>query len=79
MNLAEEERSFIISVTGPDGIRLIGNSEVKVGSAENLQVPMQARVPKASQAESVQIVFEVVSKDYPDLQRKKKAVFLYPN
>ncbi|MDR2209014.1 MAG: cytochrome c oxidase accessory protein CcoG, partial [Azoarcus sp.] len=36
MNLAEEERSFIISVTGPDGIRLIGNSEVKVGSAENL-------------------------------------------
>jgi cytochrome c oxidase accessory protein FixG len=82
MNLAEEKRSFVISVTGPDGILLVGDSQVTVEPAGNLEVLMQARLPKpkeGSQAGSEQIYFEVVSPDNPDLHRRKKAVFLYPN
>jgi cytochrome c oxidase accessory protein FixG len=81
MNLAEVERSFVISVTGPDGIRMVGNNQVTVGPAENRQVIVQAQLPRpqrGSQVKSVQIGFEVVSTDDPSLQRRGKAVFLYP-
>jgi cytochrome c oxidase accessory protein FixG len=82
MNLAEEKRSFVISVTGPDGILLVGDNQVTVDPAGNLEVLLQARLPKpkeGSQSRSDQIYFEVVSTNDPNLQRRKKAVFLYPN
>jgi cytochrome c oxidase accessory protein FixG len=82
MNMAEKERTFVISVTGPDGIRLVGNSQVTVGPVENMQVVVQAQLPKpqgSGQPRSIQIDFGVVSTEDPSLQRRGKAVFLYPN
>ncbi|MDR2926557.1 MAG: cytochrome c oxidase accessory protein CcoG [Azoarcus sp.] len=80
MNMAEERRTFLISVAGLDGIRMVGESEVTIEPTENRQLLIQARVPKASvQQVSNEIYFEVVSKDAPGLQRKGKAVFLLPN
>jgi cytochrome c oxidase accessory protein FixG len=82
MNLSEERRTFAVSVDGPDGIRLIGDSQVTVEPAENLVVLMQVQLPRpkvGSKLGSDQIYFEVVSTDAPSMQRRKKAIFLYPN
>jgi cytochrome c oxidase accessory protein FixG len=82
MNLAEEKRTFVIAVAGPDGILLVGDNQVTIDSAGNREVFVQARLPRPqgdSKVESEQIYFEIVSTDDSSLQRRKKAAFLYPN
>ena len=79
MNMAEVKRTFIISVGGLDGIHLVGKDRVTIESAGNLEIILQARLPKGvGQSGSNQIYFEVVSEDDPSLRRRSKAAFLYP-
>jgi len=81
MNMAEVKRTFVISVTGLEGIRLLGDDRVTIESAGNLEATMQVRLPKEASLSgtSRQIYFEVVSEDDSNLKRQAKAVFLYPN
>ena len=86
MNMTETKRTFVVSVDGLEGIRLADNkqitsdNQVTAESAENLEVNIEVKAPRGSgQPGSNRIYFEVVSRDDPNVKRREKAVFLYPN
>ncbi len=86
MNMTEANRTFVVNVDGLEGIhlgenkRITSNNEVTAGPAENLEVLIEVMAPRNSgQPGSNRIYFDVVSKDDPNVKRREKAVFLYPN
>ena len=86
MNMTEAPRTFIVRLDGLEGIhlgenkRITSDGEVMAGPAENLEVNIEVLAPRDSaQPGSNRIYFEVVSKDDPNVKRREKAAFLYPN
>jgi len=86
MNMTEASRSFIVSVDGLEGIRLVGNkkitsdNQVTADPAENLEVIVQVQIPRESGKPGTnRFYLEVVSTDDPSVRRREKAVLLYPN
>ena len=79
MNMTESERTFVIEVDGLEGIRVVGDKQVTVGPAENLEVVRSVQAPEdAGQVGANRIYFEVTSTDDPGVKRREKTVFQYP-
>ena len=86
MNMTETQRTFVVSVDGLEGIhvaenkRITSDNQITAEPMENLEVNIEVKIPKGvGRPGSNRIYFEVVSEDDPNVKRREKAVFLYPN
>lgn len=79
MNVSEESRRFAISVTGMDGIELIGERIVELPAAGAKSVSVQVRVPMNSGKKGSNIIyFDVKSMSDNKVAVHEKASFLQP-
>jgi polyferredoxin len=79
MNMTEVPQTFVIDVSGLDGIRVVGNTRVTVAAAKNEEVPLQIQAPvKAGKPGSHVVYIDVASEADPGVKRHEKTTFLYP-
>ncbi|MGE5386319.1 MAG: cytochrome c oxidase accessory protein CcoG [Betaproteobacteria bacterium] len=79
MNTKEEARRFAVSVSGLDGIDLVGDRIVEVDGATNKDVTMTVRVPPEAGAKGANtIYFDVKALNHDDVAVHEKATFLLP-
>jgi cytochrome c oxidase accessory protein FixG len=82
INAAEMPRTFIITVSGLEGIRIDGDNRINVAPTENKEnIILSVLAPRDAEAGklgSVKIWFEATAEDDPNVKRQKAAVFLYP-
>ena len=80
MNVSEQARAFIISVSGQDGLELAdADSRIETGSAENREITVSVRLPIGALPQgSHKIFFDVVAEDDPKVVVHEKTTFLMP-
>ena len=79
MNTTEDAKSYVVSVTGMDGIELLGESVVNVASAENHEVTVVVRVPPDSGKKGAnKIYFDIKAQNHESIAVHEKASFLMP-
>jgi hypothetical protein len=79
MNISEQPRTFIISVTGLEGIALVSNHRVETNAAENHDVILNVRVPpEIAPKGSHKIYFRIVAEDDPEVAIREKTTFMMP-
>ena len=79
MNVSEQEQRYSVSVSGLNGIALMGDPIIQLSSASNKNVMFQVRVPPESAAKgSRTIYFDVTSLSDKDIAVHEKAIFLMP-
>ncbi|MDQ8021894.1 MAG: cytochrome c oxidase accessory protein CcoG [Moraxellaceae bacterium] len=79
MNMAERAQRFGIQVSGIDGARIDGASEVGMDPEQNRSLTLRVRTPMdAAPKGSHAIYFEVKGLDDPDLHAREKSVFTMP-
>jgi polyferredoxin len=79
MNVSETQQRYQVSVTGLNGIQLMGDPVIELPSASNRNVTFQVRVPPESAAKgSHAIYFDVKSISDEKIAVHEKAIFLMP-
>ncbi|MDR1889908.1 MAG: cytochrome c oxidase accessory protein CcoG [Zoogloeaceae bacterium] len=79
MNVSEQARTFIISVSGQEGLILADNTRVETKAAENREVLVSVQVPAGALPKgSHKIFFDVVAEDDPKVAVHEKTTFLMP-
>lgn len=79
MNMTEAPQTFVIGVSGLDGIRIAGDTRVTVAAAKNEEVTLQVQAPiKAGKPGSHVVYIDVSSEADPGMKRHEKTTFLYP-
>lgn len=79
MNVSEQQHRYRISVTGIDGITLVGDSEVAVEPAKTSSFTYAVRVPpEAAPKGSHTIYFDVKAQDNEKIAVHEKTTFLVP-
>jgi len=79
MNTTEEPKRYVLSVEGMEGIELVGESSVEVGSAENHEITVVVRVPPDSGKTGANtIYFDVKAENHDKIAVHEKASFLMP-
>ena len=79
MNVSEKEQRYSVSVSGLNGIALMGEPIIQLPSASNKNVTFQVRVPPDSAAKgSHTIYFDVKSLSDKAIEVHEKAIFLMP-
>ena len=79
MNTTEMPKRYALSVSGLEGVEIVGDQIVDVASAENHEVTVVVRVPPESgKAGANTIYFGIVAQNHPDIAVKEKASFLLP-
>ncbi len=79
MNVSEKPQRYTFSVTGLDGIALMGEPVVEVPSASNKNATYQVRVPPGSAGKGSHVIyFDVKSLNDEKISVHEKATFLMP-
>jgi len=79
LNKSNDVRTFIVTVTGLDKIRIAGKTEYVLQPSEVINVPVSVEVPPASVTERNQdISFKVQAKELPDVSDESASRFLGP-
>jgi cytochrome c oxidase accessory protein FixG len=79
MNMIESPRTFDVSVSGLDGVRLQGAQRVDLGPAATGMMTVQVRVPpEAAPPGSHEIFIEVQQADDPSVAVREKSTFMMP-
>lgn len=79
MNTAEEPRRFALTVSGLEGIDVMGERIVEVGGASNKDVTITVRVPpEAGKKGAHNIYFDVKALNHEDVAVHEKATFILP-
>ena len=79
MNTEEAAHRYRISVSGIEGIRLQGGTDIELGPTESRGVPVNIRIPAGvGENGSNKIVIAITDADNPDVQVLEKAVFFIP-
>ncbi|MDR3055051.1 MAG: cytochrome c oxidase accessory protein CcoG [Zoogloeaceae bacterium] len=79
MNVSEQARTFLIRVSGQEGLELSEETRVETGAAENRDVTVSVRVPLGALPEgSHRIFFDVIAEDDPAVAVHEKSTFLMP-
>ena len=79
MNTTEEPNRYALSVAGLEGIELVGERSVEVGSAENHEITVVVRVPPDSGRTGANtIYFDVKAENHDQIAVHEKASFLMP-
>lgn len=79
MNTTEEPKRYVLSVEGMEGIELLGENSVEVGSAENHEITVVVRVPPESGKTGANtIYFDVKAENHDKIAVHEKASFLMP-
>ena len=79
MNVSEEAQRYSISVSGLEGIQLMGEPFIEVRPAEMRTYTVQVRVPpEAGKKGSNQIFFDVKSTKNENIAVHEKAIFIQP-
>ena len=79
MNVSEKEQRYSVSVSGLNGIALMGDPIIQLPSASNKNVTFQVRVPPDAAAKgSHTIHFDVKSLTDNAIEVHEKAIFLMP-
>jgi cytochrome c oxidase accessory protein FixG len=79
MNTTEEPKRYMLSVEGMEGIELLGENSVEVGSAENHEITVVVRVPPESGKTGANtIFFDVKAENHEKIAVHEKASFLMP-
>lgn len=79
MNTTEEPKRYALSVEGMEGIEIVGERIVEVGSAENHEVTVVVRVPPDSGKKGANtIYFDIKAQNHDKIAVLEKATFLMP-
>ena len=79
MNTTEQPKRYALSVEGMDGIELVGDRVVEVGSAENYEITVVVRVPpEAGKTGANAIYFDIKAQNHDEIAVHEKASFLMP-
>ncbi|WP_265948072.1 cytochrome c oxidase accessory protein CcoG [Dechloromonas sp. A34] len=79
MNTTEEPKRYALSVEGMEGIEIVGERIVEVGSAENYEVTVVVRVPPDSGKKGANtIYFDIKAQNHDKIAVLEKATFLMP-
>lgn len=79
MNTTEEPKRYGLSVEGMEGIEIVGERIVEVGSAENHEVTVVVRVPPDSGKKGANtIYFDIKALNHDKIAVLEKATFLMP-
>jgi len=79
MNVSEKPQRYSFSVTGLDGIALVGEPVVELSSASNKNVTYQVRVPPQAAGKGSHVIyFDVKSLSDEKISVHEKATFLMP-
>ncbi|EIJ36618.1 cytochrome c oxidase accessory protein CcoG [Thiothrix nivea] len=80
INMDEKEHSYTISVSGIDGMKLVGAENVHVPSGKVTEVPVKVVAnPDKMESRSQEVMFHIEATDTPALAQTQKARFLGPN
>jgi len=79
MNVSEKAHRYTMSVTGLDGIALVGENVIDVAAASNKSILVQIRVPPESGKKGSNVIhFDVKSQSDEKVAVHEKATFLMP-
>jgi hypothetical protein len=79
MNTTEEPKRYDIAVDGLDGIEIVGDRIVEVGSAQNREVTVLVRVPpEVGKSGANTIYFDIRALNHDRIAVHEKATFLMP-
>lgn len=79
MNTTEEPKRYALSVTGLEGIEIVGDRIVMVGGAENQEITVVVRVPpEAGKKGANTIFFDIQAQNHETIAVHEKASFLVP-
>jgi cytochrome c oxidase accessory protein FixG len=79
MNTTEEPKRYALSVEGMEGVEIVGDRIVDVGSAENQEVTIVVRVPPESGKKGANtIYFDIKAQNHDKIAVHEKASFLMP-
>jgi cytochrome c oxidase accessory protein FixG len=79
MNVSEKAHRYTMSVTGLDGIALVGENVIEVAAASNKSILVQVRVPPDSGKKGSNVIhFDVKSQSDEKVAVHEKASFLMP-
>jgi cytochrome c oxidase accessory protein FixG len=79
MNTTEEPKRYALAVDGLDGIEIVGESLVEVGSAQNREVTIVVRAPAESGKSGANpIHFDIRALNHDSIAVREKASFLLP-
>ena len=79
MNKAQEDRTFVIEVSGLEGLTFEGRQQVEVVSGEVLSIPAELSIdPEKLPSSTNEIVFHVRAVDDPAITNKADSRFIGP-
>jgi polyferredoxin len=80
MNMTEAPQTFVIGVSGLDGVRIAGDTRVTVAALKNEEVTLQIQAPikTGKPGASHAVYIDVSSEVDPGMKRHEKTTFLYP-
>ncbi|MBS1144665.1 MAG: ccoG [Proteobacteria bacterium] len=79
MNTTEEPKRYLVTVTGMEGVEVVGDAVVDVAGAENHEVTMVVRVPPDSGKKGANtIYFDIKAQNHEKIAVQEKASFLMP-
>ncbi|MBS0544862.1 MAG: cytochrome c oxidase accessory protein CcoG [Proteobacteria bacterium] len=79
MNMTEAPRAFHFAVSGLEGAKIDGESQIKVGPAATEAVTLRVLVPADSGKPGAnELAFDVKAEDDPALKVHEKTTFLFP-
>lgn len=80
INMSEQAHPFAITVSGVEGMKLVGAENLQVGAGKVAEVPVKVMLnPDLLTARSQEILFHIVAVDDPGLEQTQKARFLGPD
>ncbi|MBO0614810.1 cytochrome c oxidase accessory protein CcoG [Thiothrix fructosivorans] len=80
INMSDKAHPFTITVSGVEGMALVGAEKVQVGAGKVAEVPVKVMLnPDLLTARSQEIMFHIVAADDPSLTQTQKARFLGPD
>ncbi|MGE5491034.1 MAG: cytochrome c oxidase accessory protein CcoG [Actinomycetota bacterium] len=79
MNTSEDPHRYALSVTGIDGIDIVGERIVEAAAADNREVTISVRVPPESGKKGANtIYFDIKAQNHEDIAVHEKASFMMP-
>ena len=79
MNMAEEQRKFVLSIDGPDQLKIINNPSITLNSGESVDLPLTVVAPPRSlKAPSQPVFFTLTDKDNDKVKVTTESRFFGP-
>ncbi|MCX9157041.1 cytochrome c oxidase accessory protein CcoG [Niveibacterium sp. 24ML] len=78
MSVSERQQKLVLSVSGLEGIRLVGHSAITLPPAATQAVTVQVRVPADTAAKGAHKIFFELRSDDQEIVLREKSTFLMP-